>query len=64
MGAAIKPLTVVQTLGNALAPGGSVRVDVVLDFGTDGKPALGAMLRSLQLPEASTIDAHFAALSS
>jgi hypothetical protein len=64
VGAAIKPLTVVQTLGNALAPGGSVRVDVVLDFGTDGKPALGAMLRSLQLPEASTIDAHFAALSS
>jgi Protein of unknown function (DUF499) len=64
VGAAIKPLTLAQTLGNALAPGGSVRVDVVLDFGPDGKPDLGAMLRSIQLPEAATIDARFAPLSS
>jgi hypothetical protein len=64
VGAAIKPLTLAQTLGNALAPGGSVRVDVVLDFGPDGKPDLGAMLRSMQLPETVTIDARFAPLSS
>jgi hypothetical protein len=63
-GAAIKPLTLAQTLGNALAPGGSVRVDVVLDFGPHGKSDLGAMLRSMQLPETVTIDARFAPLSS
>jgi len=62
--AAIKPLTLAQTLGNALAPGGSVRVEVVLDFGPNGKPDLGAMLRSMQLPEMATIDARFAPLSS
>jgi hypothetical protein len=63
-GVAIKPLTLAQTLGNALAPGGSVRVDVVLDFGPHGKSDLGAMLRSMQLPETVTIDARFAPLSS
>jgi hypothetical protein len=64
VGAAIKPLTLAQTLGNALAPGGSVRVDVVLDFGPDGKPDLGAMLRSMRLPETATVDTRLAALSS
>ena len=64
VGAAIKPLTLAQTLGNALAPGGSVQVTVVLDFGPDGKPDLGAMLRSMQLPETATIEARFAPLSS
>jgi len=64
VGAAIKPLTLAQTLGNALASGGSVRVEVVLDFGPNGKPDLGAILRSMQLPETATIDARFAPLSS
>jgi hypothetical protein len=64
VGAAIKPLTLTQTLGNALAPGGSVQVTVVLDFGPSGKPDLGAILRSMQLPEAATIEARFAPLSS
>jgi hypothetical protein len=64
VGAAIKPLTLAQTLGNALAPGGSVRVEVLLDFGPDGKPDLGAMIRSMQLPETATIDARFAPVSS
>jgi hypothetical protein len=64
VGAAIKPLTLAQTLGNALAPGGSVQVTVVLDFGPGGKPDLGAILRSMQLPETATIEARFAPLSS
>ncbi len=64
VGAAIKPLTLAQTLGNALASGGSVRVEVVLDFGRDGKPDLGAMIRSMQLPETATIEPRFAPLSS
>jgi hypothetical protein len=63
--AAIKPLTMAQTLGNALAPGSSIRVTVVLDFGKDGKADLGALLRSLfmQLPDTATIEARFAPLS-
>jgi hypothetical protein len=63
--AAIKPLTMAQTLGNALAAGGSVRVAVVLGFGPDGKPDLGAVLRTLamQLPDTATIEARFAPLS-
>lgn len=63
--AAIKPLTMAQTLGNALVPGSSVRVTVVLSFGTDGKPDLGALLRSLflQLPDGVTVEARFAPLS-
>ncbi len=63
--AAIKPLTMAQMLGNALAPGGSIRVAVVLGFGPDGKPDLGAVLRTLamQLPENVTIEARFAPLS-
>ncbi|MGG5821905.1 DUF499 domain-containing protein [Falsiroseomonas sp. HW251] len=63
--AAIKPLTMAQTLGNALAPGSSIRVTVVLGFGKDGKADLGALLRSLfmQLPDTATIDARFAPLS-
>jgi hypothetical protein len=64
VGAAIKPLTLAQTLGNALAQGSSVRVDVVFDFGPDGKPDLGAIIRSMQLPEAATIEARFPPLSS
>jgi hypothetical protein len=62
---AIKPLTMAQTLGNALAPGSSIRVTVVLGFGKDGKADLGAILRSLfmQLPDTSTIEARFAPLS-
>ncbi|MGH7088167.1 MAG: hypothetical protein ACREFQ_04645, partial [Stellaceae bacterium] len=64
VGAAIKPLTLAQTLGNALASGGSVQVTVVLNFGPDGKPDLGAMIRSMQLPETATIEARFAPLSS
>ena len=63
VGAAIKPLTLAQTLGNALAPSASVQVTVVLDFGLSGKPDLGAILRSMQLPEAATIEARFAPLS-
>jgi hypothetical protein len=62
--AAIRPLTQAHTFGNALAPGGSVQVTVVLDFGTDGKPDLGAILRSMQLPETATIEARFAPLMS
>jgi hypothetical protein len=63
--AAIKPLTMAQTLGNALAPGSSIRVTVVLGFGKDGKADLGALLRSLfmQLPDTATIEARFAPLS-
>lgn len=63
--AAIKPLTMAQTLGNALAPGSSIRVTVVLGFGKDGKADLGALLRSLfmQLPDTTTIEARFAPLS-
>ena len=63
--AAIKPLTMAQTLGNALAPGSSIRVTVVLGFGKDGKADLGASLRSLfmQLPDTTTIEARFAPLS-
>ncbi|MFZ4411205.1 MAG: hypothetical protein ACOYOH_27950, partial [Paracraurococcus sp.] len=63
--AAIKPLTMAQTLGNALAPGSSIRVTVVLGFGKDGKADLGASLRSLfmQLPDTATIEARFAPLS-
>ena len=33
--APIKPLTIAQSFGNALAPGASVRVDVILDFGAE-----------------------------
>jgi hypothetical protein len=62
--AAIRPLTQAQTFGNALVPGGSVQVTVVLDFGPDGKPDLGAMLRSMQLPDTTTIEARFAPLMS
>ena len=63
--AAIKPLTMAQTLGNALMPGSSVRVTVVLSFGPDGKPDLGALLRSLflQLPDGASMEARFAPLS-
>lgn len=63
--AAIKPLTMAQTLGNALAPGSSIRVTVVFGFGKDGKADLGALLRSLfmQLPDTATIEARFAPLS-
>ncbi|MCK1542030.1 ATP-binding protein [Bradyrhizobium sp. 179] len=63
--AAIKPLTMAQTLGNAMAPGGSISVAVVLGFGPEGKPDLGALLRTveMQLPEGSTIEARFAAVS-
>jgi hypothetical protein len=64
VGAAIKPLTLAQTLGNALAPGGSVQVAVVLDFGADGKPDLGAIIRGMQMPETATVEARFAPLSS
>ncbi|MTW18316.1 DUF499 domain-containing protein [Rhodoplanes serenus] len=62
---AIKPLTMAQTLGNALAPGSSIRVTVVLGFGKDGKADLGALLRSvfMQLPDTATIEARFAPLS-
>ena len=62
---AIKPLTMAQTLGNALAPGSSIRVTLVLGFGKDGKADLGAILRSLfmQLPDTATIEARFAPLS-
>jgi hypothetical protein len=63
VGAAIKPLALAQTLGNALAPGSSVQVTVVLDFGPSGKPDLGAILRGMQLPEGATIEARFAPLS-
>ncbi|MBB5688600.1 hypothetical protein FHS88_000716 [Roseomonas alkaliterrae] len=63
--AAIKPLTMAQTLGNALVPGSSIRVSVVLGFGPDGKADLGALLRTLemQLPDTSSIEARFAPLS-
>jgi hypothetical protein len=64
--AAIKPLTMAQTLGNALMPGSSsIRVAVVLGFGSEGKADLGALLRTLemQLPESSSIEARFAPLS-
>jgi hypothetical protein len=63
--AAIKPLTMAQTLGNALAPGSSIRVTLVFGFGKEGKADLGALLRSLfmQLPETATIEARFAPLS-
>jgi hypothetical protein len=64
IGAAIKPLTLAQTLGNALAANGSVKIEVVLDFGPDGKSDLGAVLRSMQLPESARIIARFAPLSS
>lgn len=64
VGAAIKPLTLAQTLGNALAPGGSIQVTVALDFGPDGKADLGAMIRGMQLPEGAAIEARFAPLSS
>jgi hypothetical protein len=64
--AAIKPLTLAQTLGNALAPGGSITVSITLSFGADGKADLGALLRTLamQLPEGAKLDARFAPLSS
>lgn len=63
--AAIKPLTMAQTLGNSLAPGSSIRVTLALGFGKDGKADLGALLRSvfMQLPENATIEARFAPLS-
>lgn len=63
--AAIKPLTLAQTLGNALVPGSSIRVTVVLGFGPEGKADLGALLRSLemQLPDNIGIEAQFAPLS-
>lgn len=63
--AAIKPLTMAQTLGNALGEGASIRVVVGLEFGPDGKPDLGAILRTLamQLPETASIEARFAPLS-
>jgi len=63
--ASIKPLTMAQALGNALIPGSSIRVSVVLSFGLEGKADLGALLRTLemQLPENSNIEARFAALS-
>lgn len=61
----IKPLTMAQMLGNALVPGSSVSVAVVLGFGAEGKADLGALLRTLemQLPDGSAISARFAALS-
>jgi hypothetical protein len=63
--AAIKPLTMAQTLGNALAAGSTIRVTVVLGFGKDGKPDLGSLLRGIfeQLPDAASIEARFAPLS-
>lgn len=63
--AAIKPLTMAQTFGNALAPGGSVQVTVALGFGPPGKSDLGAMLRALfmALPDGATVEARFAPLS-
>ena len=63
--AAIKPLTMAQMLGNALSPGGSVRVTLSFGFGKEGKADLGAQLRTLflQLPEGATIEARFAPLS-
>ena len=63
--AAVKPLTIAQTLGNALAAGSVITVAVVLGFGADGKADLGVMLRSVitQLPEGATIEARFAPLS-
>jgi hypothetical protein len=63
--AAIKPLTMAQMLGNALAPGSAIRVTLVFGFGKEGKADLGALLRSLfmQLPETATIEARFAPLS-
>jgi hypothetical protein len=63
--AAIKPLTMAQTLGNSLGSGASISVVVGLGFGAEGKPDLGAMLRSLalQLPEGAKIEARFAPLS-
>lgn len=65
MSAAIKPLTMAQTFGNALAPGGSVQVTVALGFGPPGKSDLGAMLRALfmALPDGATVEARFAPLS-
>ena len=63
--AAIRPLTMAQTLGNALASGSSIRVTVCLGFGKEGKADLGAMLRSvfMQLPDTATIEARFVPLS-
>jgi Protein of unknown function (DUF499) len=63
--AAIKPLSMAQMLGNALVPGSNIRVDVVLDFGSEGKADLGALLRTLeiQLSAETKIEARFAALS-
>lgn len=63
--AAIKPLTMAQTFGNALLPGSSIRVGTLLSFGQEGKPDLGALLRTLamQLPETANIEARFAPLS-
>jgi hypothetical protein len=63
--AAAKPLTMAQTLGNALAVGSAITVAVVLGFGAEGKPDLGALLRTLvmQLPEGAAIEARFASLS-
>jgi hypothetical protein len=66
MSAAIKPLTLAQTLGNSLAAGATIKVIVALGFGADGKADLGALLRglALQLPEGATVEAQFAALAS
>jgi hypothetical protein len=63
--AAIKPLTLAQTLSNSLVEGSSVRVAVVLGFGPDGKADLGALLRTLamQLSPDTTSEARFAPLS-
>ncbi len=63
--AAIKPLTMAQTFGNSLGSGASISVAVGLGFGAEGKPDLGALLRSLalQLPEGAKIEARFAPLS-
>ena len=63
--AAVKPLTLAQTLGNALAPGGAMSITIVLGFGTEGKSDLGALLRTLamQLPAEVGVDARFAPVS-
>ncbi len=54
-----------QSFGNALAPDASVRVDVILDFGAEGKADLGALIRTLemQLPAGIKFEARFAAVS-
>jgi hypothetical protein len=61
--AAIKPLTLAQTIGNALVPGATVSVSVVLGFGQSGKADLGAVLRGINLPDGASTEASFAGLS-